>query len=867
MPEEISIDKIIPCLPAQHGFLVDSEAGGSDVYKQQITVVVDQAASSSPEVLENSIRKIHRKCDILRTVFDWSTGKELQIVLNGIPPRITVLSGSIEKLKEAVDAELVKLNTISDEPPIRFLIAKVGHEIYLTITYHHILLDGPSITMLLEAIISSNDEGLGSDSTSEYLQWINGNITDHDQKFWKQALTMLPDEDVNIFGDAPGVLSEHSAERLLSKSTTLSLLNLAKEYRVSAATLMQAICSEWLIGFFNKPLVYGSVLSTREFNINENQLGPFINTVPMQITPHKNLGLKDIAIHTQEQLLAMSKAKHVPLHNIAQLVPSRSLFFDIILTITTSPVKDTHKSYEIIWTRENTGFPLSIDIGISKQISLIFTSSVDTRDFDITDAIASFEKYCLERLKNQNESIPVKVYVPRLAKDTQQESIDPNILITQTAKVLNVDVETIDPKKSFLLNGGDSILALKLKNELASSGIIVAVGQIIRKDSLLELAEEMVANEATQLIDVAAETCSRNVPGSISDILDGYKHGYENDYHEQAAFRLEGSLDVNIFQKALAELKSIVASLNLYYSLEDTYSYRYDENRPLEFYDMSGAQYDFDSFVKNVSSRDINRAFSVDSEALLRVYVYPSNDRWYMFISFSALVTDGWSFSTLIDRLFTIYSSLLNNIRMQFEPDNLLAALPIMAKTKEVIKPHRNSQKGAIVVQTFELSKQESDSIIKAASLSHTTPSQYFEKAIITLAKQLAIKSTLIYENGRDIAVDATTTIGPFSYLRQVDVVSAQAESPEGLYYVYENYPRESENRVREDKVGEFNERGVWRRPLLPPTATVGILVDMVDEAYSIDILIRRGLEGKDELIDETINKVIELIRKELINE
>jgi aryl carrier-like protein len=866
--EEISIDKIIPCLPAQHGFLVDSDAGNSDIYKQQITILVDHTANLSPGALEDGIRKIHKKCDILRTVFDWSTGKELQVILSGIPPRISFLSGDVEKLKEVANTELVKLDTIRDEPPIRFLIATVSDELYLTITYHHILLDGPSVTMLLDSIISSSDSGLKKDSTSDYLQWMDDNITDNDRQFWKRALTTLPDEDVNIFGDARSDPTEHSTERFLSEYTTTTLLRLAKQYKVSVATLMQALCSEWLVGYFGKPLVYGSVLSTREFRVNDDCLGPFINTVPVQISSGNGPDLESIARHTQEQSLSMLKAKHVPLRDIAEMVPSRSLFFDIILTITTTPVQGNRNLYKVIWTRENTGFPLSIDISVAKLIGLTFTSTLNQKDFDVTDAIKSFAEYCREKAKSQKEPIPIQAYAPRNTKRVLQKSINPNLLIEQVAQVLNVEVETINPKKSFLLNGGDSILALKLKNELAVKGLNIAVGQIIRKDSLLELTEEVIYDDTDKPVSTSAINHPQCTPSSISYILEAYKNGHGYDYHEQAAFCVDGNLRVDVLRKAVSKLEDKVTSPKLAYSLEGEFTFRYDKGRYIEFHHISDRQQDFNSFVDHVSNHDIQRVFNPKSGSLLRVYAYSTDNSWYLFISFSALVTDGWSFSILLERLFIIYSNLLNNTQVMLEADNLLAALPLMATAKTGSIPQKSLSQNKIVSYTFTLGKEEHDLIRKMAARNHITLSQYFEKIAISLAEQLTIETVLVYESGRDIAIDVTSTIGPFSYLRRVDVpLLSRSMRPESLYYVYENYPRESEDRLREDRVAEFNERGVWRRPLLPPTATVGVVVDIIDEACSIDILIRKGDEGKEEATNKRINKIIELIRERLLDE
>lgn len=869
MQEEIRIDKIIPCLPAQHGFLVDSEAGSSDVYKQQITISISPSAGLNSDIVEANIRKIQKECDMLRTVFDWSTGKEMQIVLSGILPRISFVSGDIDKLKKAAADELVELDTITDEPPVRFLITMVGNQLYLTITYHHILFDGPSVTLLLDSILSPTGEYPAKDSTGNYLRWLSANINDQDRQFWKHVLSTLPNEDVDVFGDSRNDSSEHTETRLLSRHASSALLGLAKKYKVSVATLMQAICTEWLVGYFNKPLLYGSVLSTREFEINDNHLGPFINTVPVQVSPGTTSDLRVTAKSIQEQALSMSRAKHVPLRDIAESIPSHSLFFDIITTITTTPVQDKQGLYEVVWTHENTGFPLSIDINVAQPVSFSFTTILDQRDFDITEAVKSFEEYCLKRILGNEQFIHVEPHAPFRAREkTRQRSIAVNLLAEKVAQALDIEVGAVDFQKSFLLNGGDSILALKLKNKLSSSGFKVAVSEIIRKDSLVELADEVIFDDADEPAGDRSPKGPLYVPSSISYILEAYRLGYEKDYHEQAAFCMDGSLDVDVFRKAVYELSKETASLNLSYGLQGKLTLAHDESHRAEFHFIRNESESFDSFTNDVSGSDLEKPFVPDSGALLRAYVSTSDNGWYLLLSFSALVTDGWSFSTLLERLFVLYSSLLNNAQTKTRHDNLLTAFPLM-KTVAVANgiPQKDPHHGKTVSRTFTLSREESDLIQKKAGARRVTPSQYFEKAVISLTKHLDATKVFVYESGRDIDVDASATIGAFSYLRQIDTQVSDSETSSGMYYVYENYPRESEERLREDKIAEFKERGVWRRPLLPPPTALGVVIDIVDEAYSIDILVRSRSEKETGEINKKSYKIFELLRKELSNE
>lgn len=863
MQEEIKIDKIIPCLPAQHGFLVDSEAGNSNIYRQQITVLIDKSTGLDSDALENNIRKIQKRCDILRTVFDWSTGKEVQVVLSGIPPRISCMSGNIENLHTKATNELDRLDTIRDEPPVRFLISTIDDELYLTITYHHILFDGPSIAILLDSIISSSDRYLEEDSTSGYLKWLSSNISNHDKQFWRNALSTLPKDDVDIFSGARDSSTEHSAKRYLSKHTSSALLKLARLYKVSLATLMQSICSEWLVGYFNMPVMYGSVLSTREFEVNYDHLGPFINTVPVHISSSIASGsLRSTAMYMQKLAMDMHKAKHVPICNITGLVPSRSLFFDIILTITTAPVQSNKGLYKIISTHENTGFPLSIDIdaNASQPIGILFTSVLNQEDFDIIKAIESLEDYCNKRLLSQKNRVHIEPYVTlQTRKKVQQQTIGISMLIEKTAKVLNTSKDIIDVKKSFILNGGDSILALKLKNELGLDGFGVAVGQIIRKDSLLDLVKEITYSDVKHEL-VSVTEGSLYVPSALSHILNAYKLGYGQDYHEQAAFYIEGNLNVDIFKKAVSTLVDETASLNLSYSLQDAPVATYRSGCRSKLHILESTPINLDSFVKNVSRRDLEEDFNPSSGPLLRLYISITSDGWYLFLSFSALVTDGWSFSILLERLFVIYSSLLNNISVEPRIDNLLTALPLMANNPCSDMLQKSSIHNTNVSSlSFTLSKQESNYIHNMANKNHMTPSQYFEKIVISLSRQLDVERILVYNSGRDIDINVASTIGPFSHLRAIDLSKQRDNSLNDLYYVYENYPRDNENRLREDGVAEFKERGVWRRPLLPPTSTIGIVVDMIDESYVIDILIRSNT--KEKTIEKRANNIFNLMK------
>lgn len=96
--------------------------------------------------------------------------------------------------------------------------------------------------------------------------------------------------------------------------------------------------------------------------------------------------------------------------------------------------------------------------------------------------------------------------------------------------------------------------------------------------------------------------------------VNAYELGYEKDYHEQAAFYIEGNLDIDIFNKAVSELVNETTSLNLSYSLQDMLATTHRRDPRSELHRVENVPKDLDSFVRGISSRDLEKAFDPNSE-------------------------------------------------------------------------------------------------------------------------------------------------------------------------------------------------------------------------------------------------------------
>lgn len=837
MQEPIDIYKIYDILPAQLGFLVESEAGKNNFYKQQITVrVVDKTVGV--QYLVENILKIYHNSEILRTIFDLSTDKPLQIILTGIEPVISVESCDQNKLKLLLEQELNKLNKVTDLPPIRFLISILDDGIYLTITYNHILLDGPSIYLLLSSIISGKIDIIENQIVN-YLDWYDLNVKKKDMDNWKKKLSELPSEDIDIFGDFQEAHFSQTSTVLIDGVLAENIIETAAVFRVTPSSLMHAMWQQWAKLFFSKSnLVYGLVTSTRIPGVNDSCLGVFINTIPW-FARDDNYTLKDSAKEIQSELLELQEEKHIPLNQISKLAPSKVLFFDILLTIAvqTDSVYDG-EIFEIVNTHENIGYPLSVDITIGRHsIEIMFSSILSSRDFNLHCAIGSFADYIKEQIGLKNLVNTMDVFKPVKSGVMNINKMPISEMLKNISKVLNVDVDTLDASKSFILNGGDSILSLQLKSILNENGYDVSIGKIIKIDRIIDLVKCV-----TKMTDAVDESRTElGIPSRISDIIEAYNLGFESDFHEQAAFKILGNLDLSAFHSAIVELGENISSLRIQYDMNYPYGYYVAKSGRVEYIHNKAWPVNFADFTKYISEKDLFVKFDPSKGPLLRIYTQSDKKgtNWYLFMSFSSLVTDGWSFSNLLETLMIFYTNYKEYKLIKTVDDRYIECLQKMYDTPSLMRSVNaiDSGAGKIYEHTYRFLKQETINITNTIRQSGLTPSAYFEKAIKEISSKLDIASMYIYENGRDLHnVNSKDVIGAFCYLRKNAICDRSSES---IYYVYENYPKESESRLRRDFYADFREVANWRRPLLPPTINTGVLIDIIDGEYVVNILIR----------------------------
>ncbi len=876
MQDEIKIEQVYPLLPAQRGFLVDSLAGEGDQYRQQICVEIKDAVSV--ETLVQRIHSLIKNNGLLRTIFDWSDDEPVQVVVSGSASTVNVLSGiSDEALNDVLGREKDALRPISDAPPIRFTIIENNARLLLVVTYHHIILDGPSIGLLLSQAVSGNY--IPEVSVDTYQEWFEENVGDTERAIWRDLLKDLNKQD----GVLPGTISADGAKRHqveLDSVFYTRLLTRSKELHVTAATCMQTLWSEWALSYFNKEsLLYGLVVSTRVPELSDQAMGPYISTAPWYI--HKANANIDAAIsETSTKLLDIMNAKHLPLGDITKYASPFAMSFDALLTITTHPVGDT-LSYKVVKTYENTGYKLSVDIEISNNgVSVTFSTLIDQMD----DALDSFVNYCKHQIgsimkveiNQQRHHLPWSQVIER---SNAVPAEDQKKIIDLLANSLNTSIENISPTSSFLEMGGDSIIALRLKSLLKREGLEISVGDILQTPSIQALMEKVNIFENQSIIsknvDIKSVEVARTlfgdaiedvtyIPPSAQAITEAYRLGYGQDYHEQTAFRLEGAFRRKTLIEALDKLALEYPTLRLAYpgELPDMQVLISTPRTILKV--KRPAKRSFDEFVHQVSEENWKRPFRIDQGPLLRVVASQEYEsKWYLFISFSALITDGWSFSTMLERFFEIYNELLDGSYAQRRDNSYIRyskTLPSrQVRNSLVSKSVDSNYLSEITGSDYVINASLTSKIIRKSKDSHRTVSDILVKLVDSTLADKDFLELRVYENGREDP-ELFTSVGPYSFLSS-RVIDKSGRSY--AYFVFENYPRESENRLKNGEIKYFNEDGNWRRDLLPPGVAMGYLFDVDKAVINVRILVRKSREESRPLAETYYNELINTLMKE----
>ncbi len=424
MSRRPNIEAIYPLTPMQHAMLLHTlRAPESGAYFEQLVVELDGVPDG--DLFERAWQAMVDHQPALRTAFVWERrDKPLQIVVRHVRlPWVHVdWRGLDEDAQEQALEELLaqeRRNPFAVERPplIRCHLIRTGERTSRFVwTYHHLLLDGWSVPIVLGQVLSAyaalargaHPELPAAKPFRDFIGWTQQQDPAKAESFWRTTLAGF-DEPTLLAAAEPGGPTGFGESRwLLSPQLSRALREGARAAHVTLGTVVQSAWSVLLARRTQRPdVVFGITVAGRPEAIRgvESMVGMFINTLPLRLEITEQQAVGDYLSAVQARALGVRKHEWSSLADVTGWapLPVGAKLFDHILVLENYPSvasPPAEVGFEVVGTRalERTNYPLTVVVGPGERIELKLIYDESAFDGEEIERLARQYRLVLEQM-------------------------------------------------------------------------------------------------------------------------------------------------------------------------------------------------------------------------------------------------------------------------------------------------------------------------------------------------------------------------------------------------------------------------------------------------------------------------------------
>ncbi|HEX9833271.1 MAG TPA: amino acid adenylation domain-containing protein, partial [Mycobacterium sp.] len=407
---EHDIVDVLPLTPLQQGLLFHStfaRGSGDDLYAVQLDITVTGALDAHR--FRDAVQTVVARHPNLAAHFSEQFGEPVQII-----PADPVMAWRYLDLRwddRKADAEVQQLCAaeraavcdLADRPTFRAaLIRTAGNQHRCVLTFHHIVIDGWSLPILLQEILASyfGQRLPAPASYRNFVTWLADQDRDAARTAWGNVLDGFDAPTLVAPPALPGPRGVESYR--LSAEVTAALGELARSCHTTVNTVLQAGWAQLLMGLTGQhDVAFGTAVSGRPAELAgaDSIVGLLINTVPVRADMTAATTVADLLAQLQRHHNDTVEHEHLALNEIHHVAGHDQLFDTLFLyesyPIDTSAFSGVHElAITEFNNREYNHYPLSVMALPGHELGL--RVEFDSDIFDVAGIASLIERF--ERL-------------------------------------------------------------------------------------------------------------------------------------------------------------------------------------------------------------------------------------------------------------------------------------------------------------------------------------------------------------------------------------------------------------------------------------------------------------------------------------
>ena len=365
-----------------------------------VSLAVRMRGKLNTEALEQSLREIVSRHEVLRTSFPTVEHKPVQLIAPALDLTLPVVcltlaaeSTQEDEIRRFIDEEARIPFNLAEAPLLRLRLLRLGAEdSVLVCTIHHIISDGWTIGVMVREVGALYDafaHGRPSplpplpvqyaDFAVWQREWLRGAVLDRQLAYWKQQLSGAG-EQIELPTDRPRPAVQNyegaSTSFSLRGQIVNSLRTLSRREGVTLFMTMLAAFQCLLHRYSGSDdISVGSPIANRSRPETEGLIGCFINTLVLRVNMSGNPTFKELLARVREVTLGAYAHQDVP--------------FEVLVEALQPERKNKHAPLFQVWlvlnnvTRQTLELP---DLTLSRV-----NRNVWNAQFDLTLSLTEFE--------------------------------------------------------------------------------------------------------------------------------------------------------------------------------------------------------------------------------------------------------------------------------------------------------------------------------------------------------------------------------------------------------------------------------------------------------------------------------------------